>query len=120
MKKASVSFTFRLGRVSKNCGGFGVCELSALGVTIVEGPIKITVSHSFDEGAPDFDSGLKASYLLNSADELDGMEDKTFYVDQDFYSSDEDGVNYIFHKGEYIFDPNLGEFGGYAINVNAL
>ena len=35
MKKGSVSFTFRLGRVSKNCAGLGICELSALGVTIV-------------------------------------------------------------------------------------
>lgn len=33
--KGSVSFTFKLGRVSKNCKGLGVCELSALGVTIV-------------------------------------------------------------------------------------
>lgn len=53
MKKASVSFTFRLGRVSKNCGGFGVCELSALGVTIVEGPIKITVTKSFEDDVPE-------------------------------------------------------------------
>ena len=115
MKKSSISFTFRLGRVSKNCGGFGVCELSALGVTIVEGPIKITVTHSFDEDAPDFE--LKATYKLNSSEELEGLEDTTFYVDQDFYSSDEDGVKYVFHKGEYSFDPTIGEFGGYAINV---
>lgn len=60
MKKVDISFTFRLGRASKNCAGFGVCELSALGVTIVEGPIKITVSHQFGETA-DFDLGLKGS-----------------------------------------------------------
>jgi len=118
MKKSSISFTFRLGRVSKNCGGFGVCELSALGVTIVEGPIKITVTHSFDEETPDF--GLRASYALNSANDLDGLEDTTFYVDQDFYSSDEEGVRYVFQKGEYHFDPTIGKFGGYAIDVKEL
>lgn len=89
--------------------------MSALGVTIVEGPIKITVTHSFDEDAPDFE--LKATYKLNSSEELEGLEETTFYVDQDFYSSDEDGVKYVFHKGEYSFDPTIGEFGGYAINV---
>ena len=120
MKKSSISFTFRSGRASKNCAGFGVCELSALGVTIVEGPIKITVTHQFGEGTPDWESGLKSSYLLTSANELDGMEDTTFYVDKDFYSADEEGTKYIFHKGEYRFDPTLGEFGGYAIDVNEL
>lgn len=120
MKKASISFTFRLGRASKNCAGFGVCELSALGVSIVEGPIKITVTHSFEDDANDFDLGLKASYLLTSANELDGMDDTTFYVDKDFYSADKEGTRSIFHKGEYRFDPSLGEFGGYAIDVNEL
>ena len=116
--KGSVSFTFRLGRASKNCAGFGICELSALGVTIVEGPVKITVTHSFDEDAPDFE--LKGTYKLNSAEELKGLEDTTFYVDQDFYSSDEDGVKYVFHKGEYNFDPTIGQFGGYSIDVTTL
>ena len=120
MKKSSISFTFRSGRASKNCAGFGVCEMSALGVTIVEGPINITVTHQFGEGTPDWESGLRASYLLNSANELDGLEDTTFYVDKDFYSADEEGTKYIFHKGEYRFDPTLGEFGGYAIDVNEL
>ncbi|RZJ48744.1 MAG: hypothetical protein EOO44_19970 [Flavobacterium sp.] len=116
--KASVSFTFRLGRVSKNCGGFGVCELSALGVTIVEGPVKITVTHNLDSETPDF--ALKGSYELNSAEQLDGLDDTTFYVDQDFYSSDQDGVKYVFHKGEYTYDPTIGKFGGYAIQVTTL
>ena len=26
----------------------------------------------------------------------------------------------LFHKGEYNFDPTIGEFGGYAISVSKL
>lgn len=122
--KGSISFTFRLGRVSRDCGGFGVCELSAVGVTIVQGPVHITVSHNLDPDAPDF--SLNGAYKLNSAEELDaagelnGDGDTTFYIDQDFYSSDEDGDKYLFHKGAYKFDPSIGEFGGYPIDVTQL
>lgn len=114
----NVSFSFRLGRVSKRCAGFGICELSALGVTIVEGPIKVTVTHSLDPQVPDFQ--LKGYYELNSAEDLKDLDDTTFYVDQDFYSADEDGVRYVFHKGEYTLDPTIGKYGGYAIDVTTL
>lgn len=116
---AGASFTFRLGRASKNCAGWGICELSAAGIVIVKGPKKILkLEHSFEEETPPFQ--MDAYYRLDSTDELNGLDDTTFYVDQDFYTTDEEGNNFIIHRGEYSFDPSIGEFGGYAIHVSKI
>lgn len=116
---AVASFTFRLGRASKDCDGWGICELSAAGIVIVKGPKKVVkIEHSFEQGTPPFQ--MRGLFSLDSADELNGLDDTTFYVDQDFYTTDEDGNNFIFHRGEYSFDPKVGDFGGYVINVSKI
>lgn len=116
----NVSFTFRLGRVSKNCAGWGICELKAFGAQIV-GP-KVTIS--LDPKQPPFDDSElnthKAYYEFETGNELDGLDDTTFYVDENFYVTDDEDNSFKIHQGEYDFDPSIGEFGGYFLKVTKI
>ncbi len=118
----SVGFEFTLGRKSRNCHGFGICELTAFWVEIYKGgqsenpaDSKFTGLIIEEEASSESKTAAKALLVLdNDIDE--NTYDTTFYVDEDVYL----GTDYIIMKGEYQLDNSIGNFGGYSIPVQKL
>ena len=110
-----VSFTFTPGRQSKDCKGFGVCELVAFGIGIIELPPKPETPKAdiFAESNGKF----TAHYLLAEANQL---SDTTLYIDNDLTGTDENDQSYIIKSGAYAIDYSMGEFGGYVMDVEKL
>ncbi len=116
--RGTVSFTFTYGRASKDCQGFGICKLAAFGVYIVGAP-KINVS--LEPAQPPFVlDTYKAYHALETGYEINGLDDTTFYVDEDFYITDDEENTFKIHQGEYDFDSSIGSFGGYLLNVTKI
>lgn len=109
------SFIFTLGRQSRDCKGFGVCEVVFLGIAIIEMPDK--PEEKVAEIIASETGDLMGIYLLDEPLEL---EDDNFYIDTDFTESDEEGNRYMIMSGIYEFNPELGNYGGYQFDVTRL
>jgi len=109
----AVDFTFTLGRKSKRCQGFGVCEIVFLGLVIIEGPEKPKASIEETERG-DFVAKFFLTEGINPPE-----EDTNLYIDEDMTES-YDGYEYTIKAGVYPLDINLGEFGGYLISVERI
>ncbi|AFR35934.1 hypothetical protein [Riemerella anatipestifer] len=117
-------FSFILGRQSRNCNGFGVCEVTAFWIEIY------TRSVNSDKLARSTDkfTGLitKSSSTVGELNDseycallvLENKIDETkfntsFTVDKDVYVEDK----YVIKRGVYPLDKSIGENGGYKLDV---
>ena len=106
-----VVFSFILGRQSKNCRGFGVCEVIFIGIVIIELPEQPKAS--FEET----DEGMFVAKFLLKEGMSPPEEDTNFYIDRDIIEV-YDGHEYTIKEGVYAFDSSLGDFGGYIIDAD--
>ena len=98
------------GRAKKDCDGWGLCNFVDCwfcdnGESNYSGIIDLNVNDTLGQ----------LIIELNPADELQNeaiKQKKIFYIDQDI-------INNIatIHSGEYLFDPNVGEIGGYKVDI---
>lgn len=116
-----VGFSFILGRKSKNCAGFGVCELVAFWIDIYtknqneeDLPFSgvIIERNSANGKVVDADAYLELAIDVN-----DEEYDTNFYVDEDIYFNNN---QYVIKSGVYEKDNNYGQYGGYRLNVEKL
>lgn len=109
------------GRAGLYCLGWGLCEFEGCfnccteNSNIVDCPTSmpqekagiIKIENGQNEGI------LTISLNPNYNEQENAINNQlTFFVDDDI---DNDG--YIIHKGEYSFDSNVGNYGGYILNV---
>lgn len=121
----NVGFEFELGRKSRNCHGFGLCELSAFWIDIYSdkgdkiiskenkstGVITKTSNIVFEDNGNEYGAFL---FLANNVD--DEKFDMTLVIDEDIRVNNQ----YIVKKGSYHLDERLGDFGGYQLGVEKL
>ncbi|MDO5616776.1 MAG: hypothetical protein Q4G16_11330 [Cruoricaptor ignavus] len=117
-----VGFEFSLGRQSRNCNGFGVCQLTAFWVEIYKTstPLKsdskftgvITKNKLFTESGKSSEVGYNAFLVLeNKIDK--SLFNTDFYIDKDINVDNK----YIVKEGVYLLDETLGDYGGYKLDV---
>ena len=98
------------GRTSRNCAGWGLCHYTDCWFC--------DVNDKHHRGKVVFDEETRDGFLIIELDPTDDIqyvaikEQKIFYVDDDI-----DNPNSILHKGEYEFDKEIGEFGGYKLDI---
>lgn len=46
------------------------------------------------------------------------LEELTFKIEEELSAEDEDGLEVILPEGDYSFNSNLGEYGGYELDVS--
>lgn len=118
-----VGFEFILGRKSRNCHGFGICEVSAFWIDIWESKDEKLSENNFT-GLITKTSNLSVKYLNSNeysaflflAKEIDNRYDTAFIIDEDVFVD----KRYIIKKGIYLLDDTLGKYGGYQLNVEKL
>lgn len=119
----SVGFEFTIGRKSRGCQGFGICELTAFWIEIY-GKEKDKLSESDYTGIITKtnniifqDNGEEYGAFLFLAEEINNEKfDTTLVIDEDIRVNN----NYIVKKGLYQLDKRLGDFGGYKLDVEKL
>lgn len=96
------------GRTSKECQGFGLCHFTVCLFCEPKGnSSKIEINNETNEEIMYIElkqDGSKQSEAITDREIL--------YVDEDMMSE-----NVILHKGAYIFDSSIGDYGGYRVNV---
>jgi hypothetical protein len=109
------------GRELLACLGFGLCHFDACfnccteNGNIVECPTSIPQMRA---GIIRIEDGQSEGILTIKLNPNDPEQENainntlTLYVDEDI---DNDG--YIIHEGQYSYDPNVGNDGGYILNV---
>nr|WP_314495672.1 hypothetical protein [uncultured Chryseobacterium sp.] len=111
------SFEFTLGRVSKECAGFGVCGLVVFSIDIIDLPPTSAPKSTPLVGDIIQNPNNEFSALIYLNQNVDPNQyDTVFYIDQDFNA----GENYLLKAGEYQLDNSIGEYGGYKIIVEQL
>lgn len=115
-----VGFAFAIGRGSKGCQGFGICRLVAVWIVIVwndkdssEYPFTGLITTNNE------DESKYSAYVTLKQSIDDTQYDTTFYVDEDIQVNSDQG-NYIIKAGVYQLDKSLGNYGGYALDVQKL
>lgn len=96
--------SFRLGRASRSCFRFGVCEIIIFGWTIYnKGTVNLTI-----------ESPLSNPFtIIELSKELDGTKfDTNFYVDEAIKTKD-GKITVV--KGIYKLNKSIGKFGGYKV-----
>lgn len=111
VKGVGVGFLFELGRASRRCRGFGICDVIAFWVVIYKGPKptshQLVAEIKGEKG--------KEYLLLELNNHLNSKEfDTDFYVDDDLSSSKDEAT---IKKGIYALKDSIGNFGGYKIPV---
>ena len=110
-----VGFRFILGRNSKKCRKFGVCEVVAFWIGIYV-PDKISAREKAVEireidGNKFFELGFEEDMSSYPENEL------SFEIEEDITFEGKDGAIYI-DRNSIPFDASIGEFGGYRVPVN--
>jgi hypothetical protein len=105
-----VGFLFDLGRASKRCRGFGICDVVAFWIVIYKQVEpknnQLSVGIKGEKG--------KEYIMLQLNNNLDPTKfDTNFYIDQDIITNKDITVK----KGTYNIDKTIGAFGGYKIPV---
>lgn len=107
-----VGFLFEIGRASRGCRGWGICDVIAFWIVIYKGaPVTQTQAISYVEG-------IKGNehIIIKINNKLDENKfDSNFYLDKDLLSTDRKAT---IKKGIYKLDNSIGSFGGYKIPVN--
>lgn len=110
------------GRESSDCNGWGLCEYVDCWFCCYD---ENNIIVNCDTGEPVRKSGTiyvneAGEYYmlieLNPSFELQEEaidNEKIFYIDEDIH-----GDNFVLHQGDYIFDEEVGEYGGYTIEVS--
>lgn len=97
------------GRASKGCDGWGLCNFQSCWFCE---PLAKNV------GTVEVDATTLDGYLYIALDPSDATQAaaikarETFYVDQDI-----NNPNATVYKGAYSFDPAIGNYGGYQLNI---
>lgn len=112
------------GRTKHNCDKFGMCNVVACAFCCTENgeivpcdPVNNS-ENIYNAGTISIDVLTGTGELIyrlnpNDAQQNDAINNqKTYYVDQDFYV---DNIKIL--EGEYIYNANIGEYGGYTIPV---
>lgn len=111
IKGAGIGFLFDLGRASRRCRGFGICDVVAFWIVIYKGPPPTSNQVVVEIKGEKDDEYLMIQ--LNNA--LDSEKfDTNFYVDEDLSSPKNEAT---IKKGDYALDKSIGDFGGYKIPV---
>lgn len=110
---AGVGFLLDLGRASRACKGFGVCEIVACWLVIYDGKMATPTSNQIITVTGGQKGSEHLTLELNNS--LDPTKfDTNFYIDADLTSS---GNEAVIKKGTYVLDRSIGKFGGYKIPV---
>lgn len=114
----------RNGRTKYNCDKFGMCNVVACAFCCTENGEIVPCDHTsnsqkiYNTGTVSIDvvTGTgELTYKLNPNDAQQNdaiINQKTYYIDQDFYVE-----NVKVLEGEYLYDANVGEHGGYIVPV---
>ena len=103
---ASKVLIVKLGRKSKNCFKFGICEVCAFC-----GEARVDAGNNIEVPVNEDNSG---EYIeLHLGNDLGDEFDSNIYIDEDLY--DENSGELLFSQGVYSIDDSLGSFGGYRI-----
>ena len=109
-----LTFTMDIGRKSRGCRGFGICQLSAFGIEIVSlptSPMGRIIKN---------DNGIYQARIDLNAKVDDNSFDTIFYIDEDIIVPYM-GKIYTFKKGEYNLQyTDDSEFGSYFITVDVI
>lgn len=112
------------GRTSKDCKKFGLCDFVDCWACCEQGGVIVdcpTAERIPNSGTITIDLQTNIGYLVIELDPLYSdqadaiLNQKTLYVDEDIVKS-----NAILHSGEYLFDPTIGEYGGYSLDVTRI
>ena len=112
-KSAGVGFLLDLGRSSRHCRGFGICDVVAFWIVIYKGAPPTSNQVVVDVKGEKGNEFLLVE-LNNSLNPLDF--DTNLYVDSDLKSIDNEAV---IKRGTYKLDSTIGNFGGYKIPVTS-
>jgi hypothetical protein len=112
IKGAGVGFLLDLGRASRKCRGFGVCDVVAFWIVIYKG-----APANSNQLVADIKGEKGGEYLLLELNTPLNSEifDTNFYIDNDLTSKENQAT---ITKGIYSLDPSIGNFGGYKIPVS--
>lgn len=103
------------GRKKKNCDGGGLCNFRLERVEIHIGLPKSSVGHT----SPVYKNEKDDYYVEIPIDEDFVFEDDTkcLYVDEDIEALGPDGNYYVLKAGAYSYDNNIGDLGGYLLQL---
>ena len=110
----SVIVHAHFGRKSRNCFGIGICDACLFccphcSVVLLNVP---TPHHNESITNPIVDL-----YLPNPIEEYESGEDTTLYIDETIIIEDSDEYEIRIIEGEYEYESEMGEYGGYKIQV---
>ena len=125
----NIGIKARIARKSKNCkSGFGLCDFRAM--TSYDNAVRFQTRSTSNENKRECftkcvidDSGNGIAYfLLSDSPESQGLTSGTmppFYVDEEIEQPIEETPEYSLFaiQGAYLFQSNLGEYGGYAVKM---
>jgi hypothetical protein len=113
------------GRTSRDCRGFGLCNYSSCTFCCTDANDNVVDCNSYgriaNSGIVTIFDETKQGYLiikLSPADEyhLSVINNKEIlYIDNDLTNE-----KLVLLKGEYLFDTNIGDYGGYKILAKEL
>lgn len=113
------------GRTSKDCTGFGLCEAEICWFCCFDANHNRVPCSENDEYSArksfkaEINLDTKLGTLLipmshDTAEEINAInEHSIFYIDEDIIQPE-----FKIHKGEYIFESTVGDFGGYKVNIS--
>ncbi len=110
------------GRTSRDCKGFGLCKFTSCTFCCTEGDVIVSCNDNQkvpNSGVIKIDEKTNQGFLtirldISIKEQNDAVKNKeTLYLDEDLISE-----NIILYKGEYNFDPSLGNDGGYIVRAS--
>lgn len=99
-----------LGRKSRNCFGFGICEIG-FDSMIMSDEIYSTYSTS-QSNQPKLPELKYNEFIFLDKELDDNIFDTTLIIEEDIVVNNQ----YLVKKGEYQLDKSIGKFGGYKLN----
>jgi hypothetical protein len=115
---AGIDITITLGRVSRNCHGFGICELT-IGIVIIGEPKPPKLPREIPAEIEQDVNGKYFSKIELNQNVDSNIYDTNFYIEEDLAISYENKT-YIIKKGIYELNSNIGKFGGYKLDITTI
>ncbi len=112
------------GRAKKNCKGWGLCNYSGCWFCCTDGGVIVdcdSASKIQNSATIIVNDRTKQGFFIIELDPSITIQNeaiinkKIFYIDEDIVFE-----NTILHKGEYSFNEQVGEYGGYKLNVTEI
>lgn len=110
------------GRTSRECDGFGLCHYDDCWFCCTENDVVVNCNEGnriSNSGEITIFDDTKLGYLTikldpNDSEHLAAINNREIlYIDNNISS-----VKTTLHKGEYEFDPSVGEYGGYIVTAS--